>query len=116
MLMALAFLIAKALIQSAGSLWAIRDILLVFSGKATLNVSNLFPKYHAHRLDTGADHAWIDDTDLYIWIPFFRIGGLGVMVWMLVLITRGSTTEACTCGSSLTHWRTQRAHGQSPGC
>ena len=96
--MILAFLIAKAMVQSAGSLWAIRDILLVFTGKATLNVSTHFPKYNAHRLDTGADHVWIDDTDLYIWIPFFRIGGLGVMVWMLVLIKRESTTEACTCG------------------
>ena len=43
-------------------------------------------------------HAWVDDTDLYIWIPFFRIGGLGVVVWMSVLITGDSTTEACTCG------------------
>ena len=69
-----------------------------------------------HGLDAGADHGWIDDTDLYIWIPFFRIGGLGVMVWMLALITRGSTTQACTCGSCLPHWRPQRAHGQSRGC
>ena len=55
--MALAFLVVKALVLSAGSLWAIRDILLVFTGKATLNASTLFPKYNAHRLDAGADRA-----------------------------------------------------------
>ena len=125
MRMILAFLIAKALPQSAGSLWAIRDILLVFTGKATLNVSTHFPKYNAHRLDTGADHAWIDDTDLYTWIPFFRIGGLSVpMVWMLVLITllscndRGlymlsSALEALplSCFTGLLQYATTGVHG-----
>ena len=54
---------------------------------------------HGSDLDGGADHAWVDDTGLCMWILCFRIGGPGVMAWMLVLITRGSTTQACTCGS-----------------
>ena len=92
MRMALAFLIVKVLVQPAGSLWAIRDILLVFNGKATWNASTLFPKYNAHSLDAVADHAWDDDTGLYVWILCFRFGGLGVTVLIVVLITRGSTT------------------------
>ena len=97
----------KALVQSAGSLWATRDILLVFTGKATLDVSTLFPKYNAHRLDAGADHAWVDDTGLYVRILCFRIGGHGVIVWMVVLISRGSTTRLACVGYMLPseNWR-----------
>ena len=51
-------------------------------------MSTLFPKYNAHRSDAGAD----DDTGLHVWILCFRIGGHGVIVWMVVLIARGSTT------------------------
>jgi len=86
------------------------DLLLVFTGKATLNdgessmqkvrvqvtrggffqqtsvnvlnnqpfAVDLFTKYGAHGLDVGGDHAWVDDTGLYVWISCFRIGGLGV--------------------------------------
>ena len=32
------------------------------------------------------------------------------MVWLLVLITRGLTTQACTCGSFLPHWRPMDSH------
>ena len=82
--------------QSAGSLWTIRDILLVFTGKATLNVSTLFPKYNDHRLDAGADHAWVGDTGLHMWILCFRIGSLGIMVDVAVLAWVDDT--ACMCG------------------
>ena len=50
-----------------------------------------FPKYNDHRLDAGADHAWVGDTGLHMWILCFRIGSLGIMVWM-VLFSRGFAT------------------------
>ena len=96
------------------------DPLLVFTGKATSDdaesgcrspepvfflrnsvsaLSNqpfavdFVTKYSTHGLDIGSDHAWVNDTSLYVWILCFRIGGLGGMVWMVILITRGSTTR-----------------------
>ena len=88
------------------------DLFLVFTGEATLNVSQVqdaqgvffqrlavdpFTKY-VHGLDAGSGHAWVDDTGLHVWILCFRIGGLGVMVWMMVLTMRGSMTTFCTYG------------------
>ena len=36
------------------------------------------------------------------------------LIWVVVLITRGLTTQACTCGSCLPHWR-PRHHGLDVG-
>ena len=125
--LALAFVIVEALVQSAGSVWTIRDILIVFTGKATLNVSTLFPKYGAHGFDAGSDHAWVDDTGLHMWILCFRIGGLGIMVRM-VLFSRGSTTRLVCVGYVLQseNWRrvfeechregSRHAQGELPAC
>ena len=39
----------------------------------------LFTQCNAHCLEVGVDPAWVDDTGLYLSIPWFpRIGGLGV--------------------------------------
>ena len=62
------------------------------------------PTYAFTVLQLPVDHlgpiqAWVNDTGLYGWFPCFRIGGLGGMKWMLFLIMRGSTTQACMCGS-----------------
>ena len=58
-----------------------------------------FTKHRDRCLGVGAGRAWVDDTALYVWILCIRVGGLGVMPWMLVLSTRGVTTQAYTCGS-----------------
>ena len=57
---------------------------------------DFFTKYSdsALGLDVGPDHARVDDTGLHVRILCIRIGCLGVMVWMVVLSTRGSTTQA----------------------
>ena len=36
-------------------------------------------------MDVGADDAWADDTGRYVRILCFRIEGLGVLVWVLML-------------------------------
>ena len=72
------------------------DLLLVFAGKANLNASSqaqltrggffqlfavdLFTKYSAIGLDDVADHVWVDETVLYVWISCFCIGVIGVCI------------------------------------
>ena len=46
------------------------------------------PSCRRDDLDVGTDHAWAEDTGQCVWILCFRIEGLGVLVWVLVLITR----------------------------
>ena len=56
---------------------------------------DLFTKYSAHGLDVGADHAWVDDTGLYVWILCFRIGDLGVH---MDSCEAGELRYTCTAG------------------
>ena len=74
--------------------------------KCGFRASALEPRCHG--LDGDADHAWINDTVLHVWVSCIRIGVPGVIVWMLVLITRGSTTQACTCVSCASAWEETR--------
>ena len=73
-----------------------------------------FTKYSTHGLDAGSDHAWVDDTGLHMWILCFRIGGLGIMVSMAVLITRGQQHRYVRVDPVLPHWR-PRHHGLDGG-